>query len=61
MSGGSSTRKGPKGQGQTLQPMDHKWMILETSKSRDVNRDEEMEKVDEDGRHSQCRRGRRPR
>ena len=32
-------------------------MILETSKSRDVSRDEEKEKVDEDGRHSQCGRG----
>ena len=51
MSGGSSMRKGPKGQGQTLQPMDYKWGILETSKSRDVGRDEET-KGDEDGRHS---------
>ena len=51
-------RKGPKGQGQTLQPTDHEWTILETSKSRDVSRDEETKKVDEDGRHSQCRRGR---
>ena len=50
-------RKGPKGQGQMLQPTDHKWTIFETSKSRDVCRDEET-KVDEDGRHSQCRRGR---
>ena len=51
MSGGSSTRKGPKGQGQTLQPMDYEWKVPETSKSHDVGRDEEM-KVDEDGRHS---------
>ena len=51
MSGGSSTRKGPKGQGQTLQPTDYEWEILETSKSRDVGRDKET-KVDEDGRHS---------
>ena len=51
MSGGSSTRKGAKRQGQTLQPMDYEWKIPETSKSRDVGRDEET-KVDEDGRHS---------
>ena len=48
MSGGSSTRKGPKGQGQMLQPMDYEWKVLETSKSREVGTDEEM-RVDEDG------------
>ena len=58
MSKGSSTSKGTEGQGQTLQPTDYEWMIPETSKSRDISRDKEMEKVDEDGRHSQCRRGR---
>ena len=36
MSGGSSTRKGAKGQGQTLQPMDYKWKVPETSKSCDI-------------------------
>ena len=51
MSRGSSTRKGSKGQGQTLQPMDYEWKVPETSKSRDVGRDEEM-KVNEDGRYS---------
>ena len=51
MSGGSSTRKGPKGQGQMLQPMDYEWKVLETSKNLDVGRDEET-KVDEYGRHS---------
>ena len=51
-------RKGAKRQCETLQPMDREWTILETSKSREVSRDEETEKVDEDGRHSQCRRGR---
>ena len=50
MSGDSSMRKGTKGQGQTLQPTDHEWTILETSKSRDVSRDEKTEKVNEDGR-----------
>ena len=44
-------RKGAKRQGQMLQPMDYEWKIPETSKSRDVGRDEET-KVDEDGRHS---------
>ena len=58
MSGGSSTRKGPKRQGQTLQPTDHKWKIPKATKSRDDSRDEEMEKVDDDGRHSRCGRGR---
>ena len=51
MSGGSSTRKGAKRQGQTLQPTDYELKVPETSKSRDVGRDEET-KVDEDGRHS---------
>ena len=51
-------RKGPKGQGQTLQPTDHEWKVPKATKSRDVSRDEETEKVDDDGRHSQCRRGR---
>ena len=54
-------RKGPERQGQTLQRMDHEWTILETSKSRDISRDKEMEKVDKDGRHSQCGGRRRPR
>ena len=49
MSGGSSTRKGPERQGQTLQPTDYEWTVLEASKSRDVGRDKEKEKVDEDG------------
>ena len=44
-------RKGPKGQGQSLQPTDYEWKVPETSKGRDVGRDEET-KVDEDGRHS---------
>ena len=51
MSGGSSMRKGSKGQGQTLQPTDYEWKVPETSKSRDIGRDEET-KVDEDGRYS---------
>ena len=51
-------RKGTKGQGQTLQSTDHGWMISETSKSRDVSRDKEKKKVDENGRHCQCGRGR---
>ena len=50
-------RKGPKGQGQALQSTDHGWTIFETGKSSDVGRDKEA-KVDEHGRHSQCRRGR---
>ena len=45
MSRGSSTRKGPKGQGQTLQPTDYEWEILETSKSRDVGRDKETKSM----------------
>ena len=61
MSGGSSTRKGPERQGQTLQPTDYEWKVPEETKSRDVDRDKETEKVNEDGRHSQCGRGRRPR
>ena len=45
-------RKGPKGQGQTLQPMDHKWKVPKAIESRDVSQDKKMEKVNEDGRHS---------
>ena len=37
MSRGSSTRKGPKRQGQTLQPTDYEWMIPEAGKSGDVS------------------------
>ena len=60
MSGGSGTRKGPERQGQTLQPKDYEWKVPEETESSDVGRDEET-KVDEDGRHRQCGRGRRPR
>ena len=51
-------QKGTEGQGQTLQPTDYEWKVPEATKSCDVSRAEETEKVDEDGRHSQCRRGR---
>ena len=37
MSGGSSTRKGPEGQGQTLQPTDYEWKVPEETKSCDVS------------------------
>ena len=54
-------RKGPKRQGQMLQPTDHEWKVPKATKICDVSRDEETEEVDEDGRHSQCGRGRRSR
>ena len=41
-----------------LQPTDYEWKVPKASKSRDVSRDEKTKKVDEDGRHSQCGRGR---
>ena len=44
-----------------LQPTDYEWKVPEATKSRDVSRAEETEKVDEDVRHNQCRRGRGPR
>ena len=43
--------KDQKDRTKTLQPTDYEWKVPETSKSRDVGRDEET-KVDEDGRHS---------
>ena len=60
MSRGSGTRKGSERQGQTLQPKDYEWEVPEETESSDVGQDEEM-KVNEDGGHRQCRRGRRPR
>ena len=42
-----------------LQPRDYEWKVPEATKSRDVSRVKETKKVDEDGGHSQCRRGRR--
>ena len=57
---GSGTRKGPKRQGQTLQPKDHKWEVFEETKSHDIGRIKEMKEVNEDGQHSQCGRRRRP-
>ena len=59
MSRGSGTRKGSKRQGQMLQPKDQEREVSEEAKSSDVGRDEKT-KIDEDGRHSQCGRGRRP-
>ena len=49
MSRGSGTRKGPERQGQTLQPKDYEWEVPEETKSRDVGRDKETKKVNEDG------------
>ena len=60
MSRGSGTRKGAEIQGQTLQSKDHEREVSEETKSCDVGRNKEKKKVNEDGRHSQCRRRRRP-
>ena len=49
MSGGSGTRKGAERQGQTLQPEDYEWEVAEETESRDVGRDKETKKVNEDG------------
>ena len=60
MSRGSGARKGTKRQGQTLQPKDHEREVSEEAKSRDVGRNKEKKEVNENGRHSQCGRRRRP-
>ena len=43
-----------------LQPKDYEWEVPEETESSDVGLDEKT-KVDEDGGHHQCRRGRRTR
>ena len=57
MSGGSGTGKRSKRQGKAVQQKDHEREVSEEAKSSDVGRDEKTE-IDEDGRHSQCGRGR---
>ena len=53
--------KGTEGQGQTLQPTDHEWMVPKATKSCNTGGAQEEEKVDENGGH--CKHGgrRRPR
>ena len=60
MSRGSGTRKRTERQGKMIQPKDHEREIYEKAKSRDVGRNKEKKEVNEDGRHSQCGRRRRP-
>ena len=57
MSRDSSMGKVTEGQGQMLQPTDHKWMVPKATKSCNAGGAQEEEKVDESGGH--CKRGRR--
>ena len=50
-SGGPSTGKRTMGQGQTLQPKDHRWMISKATESCDISGAQKEEKVNEDGGH----------
>ena len=59
MSRGSGARKRTERQGQTIQPKGYEREVSEEAKSSDAGREEKTE-INEDGRYSQCRRGRRP-